>query len=79
MSNRACKKPAADAGSKICFPGALQNYHSETSDFLSFFSSEIFLGRFSTEIDDLGLILDDQAQPPKMILRKRQILSLIHI
>ena len=37
------------------------------------FSSEMFLGWFSTEIDDLGLILDDQAHPPNMTIRKRHL------
>ena len=44
MSNRVCKNSSAGAGSKICFPGALQNYHSETSDFLSFFHPKFSSG-----------------------------------
>ena len=40
-----------------------QNDPSETSDFLTFFIRN-FPRRFSTEIDDLGPILDDEAHPP---------------
>ena len=66
------KIPRQAQAARFVFPG-LYNITTRKRQISLVFSSEIFLGRFSTEIDDLGLILDDQAQPPKMTLRKRQI------